>query len=793
MAGKMRHIFVLLALAACCASAFAAEKEPVTIELWGLVEARAWHGTFDAIREFERLHPHIRVKVGTPGGQGDLDPQKLLTAVVAGTPPDLLWFSRHALGMWASRGAFRPIDDLIARDGIDLNEYYPGLREVCMWEGKTYCLAWNIDGRVLFCNMPMLRAAGYDRPPRTWDELAAMAAAMTKYDERRGRYETLGFAPNYGNAWLYLYAWQNGAEWFSPDGRTAQVSSPPVLGALDWMVKTYDAVGGADRVQSFQSSAQIEGIGDPFLSGRLAMQFNGGYYLDTIARYKPDLDVEVSLPPAAKEGMEPVSWSGGFAWVLPKDSRHPEEAWTFSKWMCSEEAWRIITVEQQRFSEEEMGPGSFCLSAYSANRRVNEKVTELLNTWLPEKFQRANQVCLDVLPHCKHPPVSVACTELWDAQVTAMMDAIFHIRTPKEALDLQQRRVQSSLDRYHKPPAGPVLSPRAMAWWVAGIVALLLGAWAAWTGGRLRGMGGLERRRALEGMLCVTPWAAGFLLFMIGPMLFSAMIAFCRYDVIHPPEFTGAENWARMFGAHRDADGWRANDPLFWKGLWNTLYIVVFGVPLSMAASLLLAVLLNAKVRGIRAYRALLYVPVMVPAVVSAIVWIWMLNPETGFVNHAVNWALRPLGLSAPGWFSQPEWAKPGLILMLVWGCGGTVIIWLAGLQSLPRHVYEAAAMDGAGPVQRFFRITLPLLTPHALFIWIMGTIGALQIFTQAYIINAPGDSLLFYALYLFHRAFRYFEMGYASAMAWVLFVLTVAVCLWQMRVSRRWVHYEHE
>ncbi len=797
--GRIVWLVILIAVSVASSQFSAAEEAnaPIALELWGLVESRIFHGTFEAIREFERRNPSIRVRVGTPGGQGDLDPQKLLTALAAGTPPDVLWFSRHALGMWAARGAFRPIDDLIARDDIDLDAYYPGIREACMWEGKTYAFAWNIDGRVLFCNMKLLREAGYDRPPRTWAELLEWGAAMTRYDAAWGRYECLGFAPNYGNAWLYLYAWQNGAEWFAPDNRTALVNSPRVVEALDWMVRAYDAVGGADKVQSFQASAHVEGIGDPFLSGRVAMQINGNYYLDFIARNKPDLDFAAAMPPMPDESMEPASWSGGFAWVIPAASRHPEAAWAFAKFMNSLEAWMIIAREQRRFAEREQGRQAFCIPMYSANRAVNEAVMAEVNKDLPENFVRANQTCLEVLPYCKHPPVSAACTELWDAQVAATFDAIYHIRTPKESLDLQQRRVQAALDRYYLPPSGHVVSAGALAWIVAAINLFVLAAALLVIVRRLRRMPGLARRRAAEGMCCIIPWALGFFLLALGPMLFSAIVAFSRYDVLHPPEFTGMENWVRMFGFHATDEGLRAKDPLFWLGLWNTVYLVLVGVPITLAVSLGIALLLSADIRGMQLYRVLLYVPVMVPAVVSALIWIWMMNPETGILNYALNMVLSPFGLRAPGWFSEPFWAKPGLILLLVWGCGGTVIIWLAGLHALPRQVYEAAIIDGAGPFQRFFRITLPLLTPYALFLWIMGTIGALQLFTQAYLIGAPsggpGDSLLFYGLYLFQRAFRYFEMGYASAMAWVLFGITVAVCLLQLRLTRKWMHYENE
>jgi multiple sugar transport system permease protein len=390
-------------------------------------------------------------------------------------------------------------------------------------------------------------------------------------------------------------------------------------------------------------------------------------------------------------------------------------------------------------------------------------------------------------------PVSPACNELWDAQDRAATDAAFHVRTPLETLEIQQRRVQSALDRFFQPSGGREFDPGQVAAGILVALMVLLGAGAAWFLISLRQIRGLARRRAIQGVVFVLPWLAGLFVFVLGPMIASAFLAFTEYDVIHPPRWVGTGNWARMFGLHQGSEGLAANDPQFWRGLWNTFYITLAGVPVGMAVSLAIALLLKAEVRGIHLYRTLYYVPVMVPAVVTALIWMWMLNPESGFANFALNRLLHPLGLSAPNWFGDPEWAKPGLILLLVWGCGGTVIIWLAGLHTLPRHLYEAATIDGAGSWRRFLHITLPLLTPYILFLWIMGTIGSLQIFAQAYIINPPGDSLLFYAVYLFFRAFRYFEMGYACAMAWVLFVITAFICIWQIRVSKRWVHYETE
>ena len=767
--------------------------EPVTIEMWGLVESRAYVGTFAAIHEFEKRNPDIKVRVGTPGGQGDLDPQKLLTAIVAKTPPDVIWFGRHNMGLWAPRGAFRPLDDLIERDRIDLNEYYPGTVGESRWDGKTYALPWNVDCRMLFCNMPLLKAAGYEKPPETWDELAKMAVALTRYNDARGRFDVLGFAPNYGNAWLYLYGWQNGATFVSKDGQKALFTEPEVVKALQWMVDTYDEIGGADKVQAFQGSAQLEGIGDPFLSERIAMQINGNYVLDYIARLRPDLDFVVTPPPMPREGMQPISWSGGFSWVIPTDAEYPEQAWKFVKWMNSEEAWVIQAEAQIRFAKEEGGEDALYIPFYHANRRINEVLTKRYTSGAPERFQQANQVCLDILPFCQFRPVSPACGELWDAQQNAILEAIFHIRTPEETLNLQQRRVQSALDRFFHPPESTPFTARDVVLGIVALIALLLiVAISAFIRG-LKPYRSLGRRRAIKGLLYTLPWIIGFLTLVLGPMIFSAIMAFTRYDVLHPPEFVGLHNWTRMFGFHAGEEGWISNDPQFWRSLWNTVYITLIGVPAGMAVSLVIALLLNSKIRGLSIYRTLYYVPVMVPAVVGALIWIWLLNPETGLLNYGLNVVLTPLGLSAPNWFGDPQWAKPGLILLLVWGSGGTVIIWLAGLHTIPGHLYEAAMIDGAGPWQRLRNVTLPLLTPYVLFIWVMGTIASLQIFTQAYLIAAPGDSLLFYVLYLFHRAFRYFEMGYACAMAWVLFLVTVTVCLWQLRFSRRWVYYESE
>ncbi|HEX72678.1 MAG TPA: sugar ABC transporter permease, partial [Candidatus Hydrogenedentes bacterium] len=201
--------------------------------------------------------------------------------------------------------------------------------------------------------------------------------------------------------------------------------------------------------------------------------------------------------------------------------------------------------------------------------------------------------------------------------------------------------------------------------------------------------------------------------------------------------------------------------------------------------------LLNHEVRGMAGYRTLYYLPAIMPGVAASILWIWIFNPHEGILNAV----LARVGIQGPAWLQQESWSKPSLILMGLWGAGAGMIVWLAGLKGIPRHLYEAAELDGAGVFRRFFSITLPMLSPYILFNMVMGLIGTFQIFTQAYIMTrgGPVDSTLFYAFALFNNAFRYMKMGYASAMAWILFAIVLVLTLLQLWLSRRWVYYESD
>lgn len=293
-------------------------------------------------------------------------------------------------------------------------------------------------------------------------------------------------------------------------------------------------------------------------------------------------------------------------------------------------------------------------------------------------------------------------------------------------------------------------------------------------------------RKFLLGLAFTSPWLIGFFAFTLYPMVASLYYSFTEYYVKKPPVWIGLTNYAGMF-----------KDELFLISLRNTGYMVLIAVPLTLLLSFLCAVLLNLKLKGQAIYRVVYFLPSIVPTVAGTLLFVWILNPNTGLLNSA----LESVGITSPNWFANPYWAKPALILMGLWGMGQTIIIYLAGLQDVPQTLLEAAEIDGASWWQRLMNVTIPMVSPLTLFNLIIGVIGMFQYFAQAYVfgtatastgtaLGAPLNSTLFYSVYLYTNAFRYLKMGYASALAWVLFIIILGCTLLLLRTSNRWTYY---
>lgn len=290
-----------------------------------------------------------------------------------------------------------------------------------------------------------------------------------------------------------------------------------------------------------------------------------------------------------------------------------------------------------------------------------------------------------------------------------------------------------------------------------------------------------KKKEMLWGLLFVSPFIIGFLGFMLLPMLFSFFGSFTNYNITSRMDFIGLDNFRRMF----------TQDELFTTSLYNTAYYVLFNVPLTAVGSVFLAVLLNRQIYGIRVFRTIFYLPAVLSGVAVYVLWMQLLSPSTGLVNTALSW----IGVDGPSWLFDPEWTKPALILMRLWSVGGAMLLYLATLQNVPKQLYESAEVDGAGFTRQFFHITLPMITPIIFYDVVTSTIGAFQIFQEAYVMTeggtgGPANSLLFYNLHMWNKAFVAFDMGYAMAMSMILFLIVLSLTFINLKLAPRWVHY---
>jgi multiple sugar transport system permease protein len=302
-------------------------------------------------------------------------------------------------------------------------------------------------------------------------------------------------------------------------------------------------------------------------------------------------------------------------------------------------------------------------------------------------------------------------------------------------------------------------------------------------------------RRNFVGLMFVSPWLIGFLILILFPFAASFYWSLCQYDLLSPPRFVGLENYQRL--ADEAVSGGR-----FGQAIWNTCYFALLSVPLSILVGVSLAVMLSWKVRGQSVYRTIFFLPSVVPVVAASVLWMWLLDPRDGIVNESLGW----LGISDSLWFkgateaaAAPNWfdfgSKDALVLMAVWASGNMMVIYLAAMGDIPKQLYEAAELDGAGRLRRFIHVTVPMLSPVIFFNLVMGLIQSVQAFTQVYLVSEgtgePAGWSLMLSLHLFLAAFQDLDMGYASAMAWLLFVVLLFVTAILFRTARHWVHYQ--
>lgn len=746
------------------------------------------------------------------------DPTRFLISIAGGEPPDVIFFGRFALSEWAARGAFTPLNQFIERDlaagipdAVSPERYYQAAWEEASYQGEVYAIPTDIDDRALIYSKDLFRRAGLvdysgePTPPKTWAQLREYAQKLTQRDEK-GNIKVLGFAPNYGNAWLYIYGWLNGAQFMSQDGLTCLLNEERVVEALQFMVDIYDDAGGYEAVSAFQTGFQ-GGALDPLLTGKIGMKIDGNWQMNFFAHYGRDFDFGVAGAPTsdryrAESGEETISWSGGWSHAIPVNAVHKEAAWEFIRFISTNKAWEI-RMESDRQSTEAQGRPYIPIQA--PIKDLNELFLQryiLDNPKIPVRIKEGCAVFQELLPVSRYRPNTPVGQLLWNWHVTATEEACYGKKTPKDSLDYAARVVQRELDQIINPVQGRVVNWSGFFAIYAFLIVAMATAvylWDTRIGWRRRFMKVLYPRRSIgagdviegsrggyfraqwwAGYIFCSPWLLGFIVFGGGPLLFSVLMSFCDYDIINKAQWIGLENYRWML----------FHDELVPIAVRNTLYMAL-GIPLGMIASLAIALLLNLRIRGISFWRTIFYLPAIVPAVASFILWIWIFNPSGGVINQA----LRTIHIEGPNWLGSETWSKPSLIVMGLWTAGGGMLIWLAGLKGIPEHYYEAASIDGATEWQQFLHITLPMLTPYIFFNLVMGLIGVLQIFDAAFVMTGGGpvNSTLFYVYHLFNNAFRYGHMGYACAMAWMLFVVVLVLTVVQLKLAKRWVHYESD
>ncbi|MBM4045624.1 MAG: extracellular solute-binding protein, partial [Planctomycetes bacterium] len=704
---------------------------------------------------FERENPDIELLLqDLPWGDYWT---KLKTQAAGRNAPDIIRMYTGEAAAWYERDVLADLRPFVERDGLRLSDYYDVAIQAVRWGDKVFGLPTDIAIRIFMYDKDLFDRAGVPyldpRKPLTWDELVAVAKRLTAREgPRTTQYGlSLGYQP------VEVFVSQAGGQVVDQIVNPRRVLVDTDAGREG--LAFYQDLIHKHRVAALPSTQQDSGFGAPdfaLLSGKVAIAHCGPWALsDYVA--KKSLRFGLAPVPVGKQRSQVCTVNSCGVY---RHSRHPEAAWKFVKFLATEPGQGLIAglgvgvptlkavAESDLFLKGSLGVPDMAVF-------LDEVKHARTNIMVPRgEFDRERRRILEEQLALGTVSPAAAAAELQRAGNAALSPPV---------------RRQSPAIRYG--------IPSVMLAALAGVVALLLVSHRRLMD--VRPWEGAGRADHVSGYLFVLPWLVGFLLFMAGPIAASMLLSFSEWDIFSPPRWVGAENFARLC----------AGDPSFAKSLAVTILYVVFSLPIQLLGGLGAAMLLQASGRGASLGRAILYLPFLFSGVALSFVWLWMYNPDYGLINYF----LRHLGVEGPNWLLDERSALPAMILMNLLWVGGNMIIFQAGLRNIPETLYEAAEVDGASGWSQFVHITIPMLTPTILFNLIMGTISSFQVFTQAYVMTkgGPNRATLFYVLHLYDKAFQDFEMGYACALAVILFAVIFAFTCLQLWSSRRWVYYE--
>lgn len=739
----------------------AAGGRPVTVSVvhWG--DPNEGQIMADLVAAFEREHPNVHVN-RIHVNQGDYD-SKLKTMFASGEPPDLFYLKPESLPEMASMKLVRPVDGDVSKE--EIARFFPKLIDTFRYDGQRsgsgplYGLPKDFTTTVMYVNVDLFNRAGVPVPYGgwTWDEYAAAMKKITTLatPDRKIYGGVLGL----WEATLTNIIWTFGGDVWGDDFRTLKLAEPGAQRAMEMIRRLR-----LDEQTVYNPVGIAKEAGQEFVLGNIGAIGPLGRWKTPEYRSITDFEVDVVPLPYAST---PANVFFTNAWGIANSTKHPKESVELMRYLvgdagqakAAELGLAIPSVQSVAYSPAFHAPG--VKPAHSGLFLDAIAVGRLQQFPRESEFsQIINQEADDAL-----------------AQGTTSVE---------QAAKNVERRWIDVIDSPLKTRQFSVMNWPALAG-VATAVAATLIALFWWRVSREK-IGALDRAQQRAGFGFISPWLIGFALLTIGPMAMSLVLAFAKWTAMEPvaqAQYVGAANFAQLF----------SRDETFGKSLWVTFYFVLIGVPLTQVAALAVALLMNARVRGITAFRTIYFVPSVVSGVALATLWLKLFNNDYGLINNVLLAPLHWVGANAPDWFGRDaSWAGvPAFVIMGLWGVGGGMVIYLAGLKGVPQSLYEAATIDGAGPVKKLFAVTLPMLSPLIFFNVVMGIIGSFQIFTQAKVMTngGPGTSTLFYVLNLYRQAFEFHNMGYASAMAWVLFVVVLTFTALVFRGSRGLVHYE--
>jgi multiple sugar transport system permease protein len=768
-----------------------AAQQPVTIRYACSDNTETISVTKGVVAEFEKAHPKIRVKIEPIVSDYA---QKLMTMVAGRVAPDVARMGPVDFQPLAARGALVALDDLVARDQFDLGQYYPNAVGLFRYEQKLYCLPRSLSPTgILYYNKRLLDEAGIPYPDGSWTWSLGIRPDLKEKDffyvvdhltKRKGkRVEQYGLGVAWPQLWFNTLLLSRGLTLWDSNQRPSRIDAlrPEVVELMEFASATMNKHEWIPTQLALTTNNTS--VRDQFVQGKIALFQSGPWEIRKFRREVKD-DWDICLFPAYEN--EPYRCFGeGNGIGVFASTKHQDEAWEFAKWMAGPQgqiAFAKAGLDQPCIANLAVAPGIWLPDQ---NGSVQEKRPE--HAFITDSAARGMTV--NQVPEWFRP--------IADASQGIAFDILSGLKPPRQTLERYQRDATRDLElaqRRLKTEPYPVVP--------AVLIAALMALGAIfWIYRPERGViyNSNERRDNRSAYLFLVPWFLGLAL-TFGPMVYSFFLSFAQSDMIQAPRWVGLQNYS---------DAIKIDDsvPI---SIRQTFVFALFSIPLGMVSALGLALLLNQKVKGVPLFRALFYLPSLASGVAMSLIWMRIFNPKEGLLNQIIygpdgNRNLLGLGgflsriAGKPDqpvdWLNSTSTVIPAFVIMGLWGAGAGTIIYLAGLQAISPSYHEAATIDGAGIWKRFRNVTLPLLTPTIFFSLITGVIGTLQVFTQAVVMTdgGPDRATLFYMVNLYRAAFNQLRMGYASALAWILFVIILAITLVQLRASKRWVFYEGE